>query len=135
MRDPAAALAGWVSRVLSQPRTPSLRRDLALPLVVLAVQLTGAAVAGRTFYLFNPPHPLGALDWVLLAAGPVALVARRRYPVPVLWVCSAATLPLSSNSGWIHISFIVAFFVAAPTGKRYSAWLAPAIDCAWTNCR
>jgi len=46
----------------------------------------------------------------------------------VLWVCFAATLPLSSNSGWIHISFIVAFFVAATTGKRYSAWLVLAID-------
>ncbi len=128
MRDPAAALAGWVSRVLSRPRTPSLRRDLALPLVVLAVQLTGAAVAGRTFYLFHPPHPLGALDWVLLAAGPVALVARRRHPMPVLWVNLAATFPWSSGSGWAHISFIIAFFVAATTGKRYSAWLVLAID-------
>jgi signal transduction histidine kinase len=105
-----------------------LRRDLALPLVVLAVQLTGAAVAARTFYLFHPPHPLGALDWVLLAAGPVALVARRRHPVPVLWVNLAATFPWSSGSGWAHISFIIAFFVAATTGKRYSAWLVLAID-------
>ncbi len=132
MRDPDAALARWVSRAPLWLRTLSLRRDLALPLVLLAVQLTGAAVADGTAHLFNPPHPLGALDRVLLAVGPVALVARRRYPVPVLWVCFAATLPLSSSSGWIHISFIVAFFVAATTGKRYSAWLALALDCAWT---
>jgi signal transduction histidine kinase len=105
-----------------------LRRDLALPLVLLAVQLTGAAAAGQTFRLFHPPHPLGALDWVLLAAGPVALVARRRHPVPVLWVNLAAALPWSSDSGWAHVSFIVAFFVAATAGKRYSAWLALAID-------
>ena len=86
MRDPDAALAGWASRAPSWPRTLSLRRDLALPLVLLAVQLTGAAVADGTCHLFSPPRPLGAVDWVLLVVGPVALVARRRHPVPVLWV-------------------------------------------------
>jgi len=128
MRDPDAALARWVSRAPLWLRTLSLRQDLALPLAVLAVQLTGAAVAGRTFRLFHPPHPLGALDWVLLVAGPVALVARRRHPVPVLWVTLAAALPWSSGSGWAHVSFIIAFFVAATAGKRYSAWFALAID-------
>ena len=128
MRDPGAALAGWASRAPWWPRTLSFRRDLALPLVVLAVQLIGQAVAGRTFNLFHPPHPLGALDWVLLVVGPVALVARRRHPVPVLWVNLAAVLPWSSGSGWAHVSFIIAFFVAATAGKRYSAWLALAID-------
>src|SRR6516164_3831621 len=128
MRDPDAALARWVSRTPLWLRTLSLRRDLALPLVVLAVQLIGQAVAGRTFDLFHPPHPLGALDWVLLVVGPVALVARRRHPVPVLWVNLAAVLPWSSGSGWAHVSFIIAFFVAATAGKRYSAWFALAID-------
>ena len=128
MRDPGAALAGLASRAPSWPRTLSFRRDLALPLLVLAVQLIGQAVAGRTFNLFHPPHPLGALDWVLLVVGPVALVARRRHPVPVLWVNLAAVLPWSSGSGWAHVSFIIAFFVAATAGKRYSAWLALAID-------
>ena len=128
MRDPDAALARWVSRAPLWLRTLSLRQDLALPLVLLAVQLTGAAIADGTAHLFNPPHPLGALDWVLLAAGPVALVARRRHPMPVLWVNLAATFPWSSGSGWAHISFIIAFFVAATTGKRYSAWLVLAID-------
>jgi signal transduction histidine kinase len=113
-------------------RTLSLRRDLALPLVVLAVQLTGAAVADGIAHVFNPPHPLGALDWVLLAAGPVALVARRRHPVLVLWVNLAGTLPWSSAAGWADISFIIAFFVAATAGKRYSAWLVLAIHFAWT---
>jgi signal transduction histidine kinase len=69
---------------------------------------------------------------VLLAAGPVALVARRRHSVPALWVCLAATLPWSSGSGWAHVSFIIAFFVAATSGKRYWAWLALAIDFAGT---
>ena len=132
MRDPNAALARWVSRAPLWLGTLSLRRDLALPLVVLAVQLTGAAVSDQRMHIFNPPHALGALGWVLLAAGPVALVARRRHPVPVLWVNVAGTLPWSSAAGWAHISFIVAFFAAATAGKRYSAWLALAICFAWT---
>jgi signal transduction histidine kinase len=110
MRDPDAALASWVSRTPLWLRTLSLRRDLALPLVVLAVQLTGAAVSDGNAHVFNPPHPPGALAWVLLAAGPVALVA----------------------TGWAHISFIIAFFAAATAGKRYSAWLVLAICFAWT---
>jgi len=132
MRDPDAALARWVSRAPLWLRTLSLRRDLALPLVVLAVQLTGAAVSDGSAHVFNPPHAVGALGWVLLAAGPVALVARRRHPVPVLWVNVAGTLPWSSAAGWAHISFIIAFFAAATAGKRYSAWLALAICFAWT---
>ena len=132
MRDPDAALASWASRTPLWLRTLSLRRDLALPLVVLAVQLTGAAVSDGNAHVFNPPHPPGALAWVLLAAGPVALVARRRHPVPVLWVNVAGTLPWSSATGWAHISFIIAFFVAATAGKRYSAWLVLAICFAWT---
>jgi signal transduction histidine kinase len=113
-------------------RTLSVRRDLALPLVVLAVQLTGAAVADGMTHVFNPPHSIGMLGWVLLAVGPLALVARRRHPVPVLWVTLAGTLPWSSATGWAHISFIIAFFVAATAGKRYPAWLALAFNFAWT---
>src|SRR6516162_4896408 len=131
MKNPDAALARWVSRAPLWLRTLSWRRDLALPLVVLAVQLTGAAVANGRMHIFNPPHALGALGWVLLAAGPVALVARRRHPVPVLWVNVAGTLPWSSAAGWAHISFIIAFFAAATAGKRYSAWLALAICFTW----
>ena len=59
MRDTGTALARWVSRAPLWPRTLSLRRDLALPLVVLAVQLTGAAVANGRMHIFNPPHALG----------------------------------------------------------------------------
>ncbi len=70
------------------------------------------------------------MDWVLLAVGPVALVARRRYPVPVLLVCFAATLP-SSSSGVANVSFVVAFFVAATAGMRYSAWLILAFAHVW----
>src|SRR5579864_5339875 len=109
MRDPGNALAGRASRVPWWPRTPSLRRDLALPLVLLALQLTAAATIEGAWHLFSPPRSLGPVDWVLLVVGPVALVARRRHPVPVLWVCFAATLAPSS-SGFAHWSIVAAFF-------------------------
>jgi signal transduction histidine kinase len=131
MTDPDAAPATWLSRAPLWLRTNSLRRDIALPVVVLAVQLTGAAVDDRNAHAFNPPHPVGTLAWILLAAGPVALVARRRHPLPVLLVNLAGTLPWSSAAGWAQISFIIAFFVAAAAGRRYQAWLALAIHFAW----
>ena len=130
MRDPGAALAGWASRAPWWPRTLSFRRDLALPVVLLAGQLTGAAVVGGTFHLFGPTHPLGPLDWVLLVAGPVALIFRRWYPVPVLWVCLAGMMA-PSGSGFAHLSIVVAFFVAAISGKRYQAWVALALGFVW----
>jgi len=126
MRDPDAVLAGWASRALSWPRTLSLRRDLALPLVLLAVQLTAAVTLRGTANLFRLPGSLGALGWTLLVVGPVALVARRRHPLPVLWVCLAAAVA-PSGTGLAHVSLIVAVFTAVAAGKRYPAWLAQAI--------
>ena len=131
MRDPDAALAGWVSRAPLWLRTLSLRRDLALPLVLLAVQLTSAATIEGRWHLFSPPRSLGPVDWVLLVVGPMALIARRRHPVLALWVTLATTLA-PSGTGLTHVSFIVAFFVAATAGKRYLAWLALALTFVWT---
>jgi signal transduction histidine kinase len=108
-----------------------LRRDIALPLVLLALQLTAAATIEGAWHLFSPPRSLGPVDWVLLVVGPVALVARRRHPVLVLWVCFAATLA-PSGTGLTHVSFLVAFFAAATAGKRYPAWLALALTFVWT---
>ena len=131
MRDPGASLAARVSRVPWWPRALSLRRDLALPLVLLAVQLTAAATIEGRWHLFSPPRSLGPVDWVLLVVGPVALVARRRHPVLVLWVTFATTFA-PSGTGLTHVSFLVAFFVAATSGQRYLAWLALALTYVWT---
>src|SRR5487761_750968 len=134
MKDPDAARAGRASRCRPSrpwPRTLSLRRDLALPLVLLAVQLIAAATIEGSWHLFSPSRALGPLDWVLLVAGPVALVARRRHPVLVLWVTLATTLA-PSGTGLTHVSFIVAFFVSATAGKRYPAWVALALTFVWT---
>ena len=131
MREPDVAVAGRVSRAPpTWPRTLSYRRDLALPLVMLAGQLIGAAITGGTWHLLSPARPLAPLDWVLLAVGPVALVARRRHPVAVLWVTFAAMLS-PAVSGFAHASFVVAFFVAATAGERYTAWLVLAIAFVW----
>lgn len=128
MRYPATAIVGWASRAPRWPRAQRPRWDLALPLVLLAVQLTAAALVGRTLNLFSPQRPLGAVDWVLLAVGPVALVAWRRHPVVALWVSLAAVI---APSGIAHLSFVIAFFVAAAAGKRYTAWLALAFGFVW----
>ncbi|MDR2985822.1 MAG: sensor histidine kinase [Nocardiopsaceae bacterium] len=130
MRDLDAVLAGWTSHAPSWARKLSLRRDLALPLVVLTVQLTGAALVGGSFHLFGPTQPLGAVDWVLLVVGPLSLVARRWYPVPVLGACLAAMMA-PSGSGFAHLSIVVAFFAAAIGGKRYEAWLALTLGFVW----
>jgi signal transduction histidine kinase len=131
MRDLAAALAAGASRARPALRAMKGRRDLALALAVLAVQLIWAAIIGRTAnVLLSPQAPLDPLDWVTLVAGPLALVARRRYPVPVLWLTIAATLP--SGTGLAHVSMVIAFFVAATAGKRHAAWLALALAFVWT---
>jgi hypothetical protein len=108
-----------------------LRRDLLLPLVVLAVQLTWAAADSSMWHLFSGPRPLRPVDWVLLVAGPVALAVRRRHPVVVVWVTLAATLG-PSGTGLTQLSFLTAFFTAATAGHRYPAWLALGLSFAWT---
>ena len=85
MRDPDAVLARWVSRAPLWLRTLDFRRDLALPLVVLAVQLTGAAVSDGMAHVFNPPHPLGALGWVLLALLWCVNAAEVRAMIGIVW--------------------------------------------------
>jgi signal transduction histidine kinase len=120
-------LPGWLDGL-------DWRRDLALPAVLLVVQLTGAAatVAGH----HSPTTHLGPADWVLLILGPLALLFRRRWPVAVLWVTFAATL--TPSGAWsANLSLIVAFFLAAASGHRRAAsiviavgylcsvWLAP----------
>jgi signal transduction histidine kinase len=119
--DHPAPRPGQLSRWLGQLAG---RRDLALPAVLLVIQLAGAAatVVGH----HSPARHLGPADWVLLAAGPLALVFRRRWPVAVLWVAFAATL--TPSGAWpANLSLIVAFFLAATSGHRRAAWVVIAV--------
>jgi signal transduction histidine kinase len=95
------------------------RRDFAVPVVVLALQVAGALGARHH-------HPAGQLDvlgWLLLAAGPLALTVRRFQPVAVLWTTLAVTLP-PPGSPAANLSLVVAFFGAAASGHRRAAWAA-----------
>lgn len=125
MRGLNTATAGWASRTSWRP----LGRDVALPLAVLVLQLTGAMVTAGSSLLIHPVR-LGAVDWALLIVGPAALIVRRRHPVAALWVSFAGTLA-PSGSSFAFLSFIFAFFAAATTGNRHSAWLAMALRFVW----
>jgi signal transduction histidine kinase len=124
--------------------------DLAIPVTAGVVQLAGTYLtAGRLRYRLGAPGGaqaqghlavlgtllpaqghLTVLDWVLAAAGPVALTARRRHPVVAAWVAGTATLAPAVL--WFgYLSLIVAFFTAAASGHRRTAWsvLATAYAC------
>jgi signal transduction histidine kinase len=119
-RSSTADRSSWPERAASSLRTLSWRGDLLLPVVLLVVQLAAtAALAGHVHHQAQP----GAADWALLVVGPLALVARRRQPVAVLWVVFAATFA-SSAARFAYLSLVVAFFVAATSGHRRAAWMA-----------
>jgi signal transduction histidine kinase len=95
-----------------------------LPVVVGVVQLIGTRFAA----LGQPEHAdLDVLGILLLAAGPVALLLRRRYPVAVLGFVLATTLGyllLDYPKGPIFLSLIVAFVSAVMSGHRIGASIA-----------
>jgi signal transduction histidine kinase len=97
------------------------RGDVVIAVLAGLIQVGGTALAAR--------HQAGArtLDvfgYLLLAAGPAALVARRRWPVAVLVVAFAATLGyelLGYPGGPIWAALIVAFGTALVAGHRIAA--------------
>jgi signal transduction histidine kinase len=114
---PGGRLASWLKRL-------DWSHDLALPMVLLVLQLGGAAatVAGH----HGPTGHLGVADWLLLIVGPLSLLFWRRWPVAVLWVAFAATL--TPSGAWsANLSLIAAFFLAATSGHRYAAWVVIAV--------
>ena len=120
--EPCAGDRGsWRERATSWARGLAWRRDLVLPAVLLIVQLAGAAATAGHWHHRRLTN-LDPADWFLLVVGPLALVARRRHPVLVLWVAFAATLT-PSGSWFAYLSLIVAFVVAATGGHRLAAWL------------
>jgi signal transduction histidine kinase len=99
------------------------RLDLAVALAVAVVQVLGTRAAAQ-----GQPgrEPFDALAFILLAAGPVALLARRRFPVAVYALVFCATLAYSVigyGQGPIFLSLIVAFFTVVTTGHRLVAIL------------
>jgi signal transduction histidine kinase len=128
MKDRRATLVGRALVAPSWFPTLDMRRDVALPLGVLLLQLTAATISVRSG-LLHSTH-LDAVDWWLLIAGPAALVMRRRHHSAVLWVTCAATLK-PATPGFVYPSLIVAFFAATTAGNRYVAWLVMAFRFTW----
>lgn len=103
------------------------RRPLApivgLTLVTGVVQVVGCTFAGRWQPL---ARPLDVWAYLLLLAGPLALLAVRRHPLPVLLVAVAATLGYFGAGypgGPAIVAAIVALVATVLRGPRLAAWL------------
>lgn len=102
------------------PRRPRLPVRLAVAIAL--VQTLGTTVATR-----NETPELDLLAYTLLAAGGLALAARRRYPVPALTAVAAATVAYHvleyPGRGPTIVALIVAMVVAVKAGHRYQVWV------------
>ncbi|MDQ3946612.1 MAG: histidine kinase [Actinomycetota bacterium] len=96
--------------------------DAALALAIAAVQVAGTFLAGHR----QPEREsFDVLAGLLLAAGPAALVVRRRFPAAVLgWAFTTTALyvALDYPRGPIFFALIAAFFTAVLAGRRRVAW-------------
>jgi signal transduction histidine kinase len=108
-------------------RERPLLTDGLLALAVYAfshgsLALSGTTVPGQTLW-----RPLDWLGYLLLAAGPLALVVRRRWPVPVLLVVVAVAVAYSARTypeGATGFAVFVALYTVAVTAER--RWLVAA---------
>ncbi|ODU01137.1 MAG: hypothetical protein ABS81_21505 [Pseudonocardia sp. SCN 72-86] len=94
-----------------------------VPAVLIAVVQVGACtVAGR----WQPDaRPLDVWAYLLLVAGPAALLVVRRYPVPVLVATVAASFgyfTLGYPGGPAVLAAIVALVATVVAGQRLAAW-------------
>ncbi|MGK8554918.1 histidine kinase [Nocardia gipuzkoensis] len=112
-------------RVAAFTDRSSVGLDWGVALVVAAVQVVGGTFANMRQ---TGVHALDVLGYLLLLAGPVALIWRRAQPVPVLFVVLAACLAYSLRGygyGPIFVSLVVAFLTAASSGSRW--WTYPLV--------
>jgi signal transduction histidine kinase len=102
---------------------PGRPTDLAVAGLVLVAQLALTTGAARG----QPDRqPLDLLAYLLLAAGPVALVWRRRSPAGVLAVVTASNVlyfALGYPYGPAWLSLVVAIWTAVTAGARRAAWI------------
>jgi signal transduction histidine kinase len=122
----ARRVATHVTEERSARRLEVVRRrpaDVALALAVGAVQIVPTYFMGR-----HQPgsRSLDLLGFVLLGAGPVALVVRRRFPGTVHVVVFTTTLLYAQVFGYprgpIFLGLIVSFVTAVLAGRRVIAW-------------
>jgi signal transduction histidine kinase len=119
-----------------RPKLRGIRpTDLAIAVAVAAVQVGGTALAAghqhgqRHCFLASDcaaAKSLDALAYVLLALGPVALLARRRHPRAVFATVFCATLLhalIGYAAGPIYLSLIIAFGNVVVAGHRIVGWV------------
>jgi signal transduction histidine kinase len=129
LRPPTDAVAAAARyRAIVQPRQwiewVSERRWLAdglLGLAVGIVSVAGLVVSGGIGSDQTIWRPLDGLGYLLLAAGPLALVARRRWPLGVLAVAEAASTVYSARTypeGGTGFAVFVALYTVACLERR-----------------
>ncbi|MFR9752818.1 sensor histidine kinase [Nocardia sp. 004] len=99
--------------------------DWGIALIVAVVQVVGGTFANTRQ---TGVHSLDTIGYLLLLAGPVALLLRRVWPLPVLLVVSAGCLVFFLRDygyGPIFVSLIVAFVTAASSRSRW--WTYPLV--------
>jgi signal transduction histidine kinase len=109
------------------PRRDPGRRRLFLPILLIAIQVTGCALAARGQ---TDAIPLDALAYALLAGGPLALAWRHSQPVAVYAAVMAATvtyLTLGYPKGPFFLAAFIALMRTARTGHRVAAWVVTAV--------
>jgi len=94
------------------------------PADVLACVLTAVVqLGGSSGIAARHGQPVSVAGYLLLAAGPAALLVRRRFPVGVLWVTVAAAVTYVGieQAGLPYFALLVAFVAAVVTGYRWAA--------------
>ena len=106
--------------ILAAPAGRRRLTDALIAAVVTAVEVGGSAAAGAHH---DHPHAPGVASYLLLAAGGVALIARRRYPAAVLAITLGSALGASAldATGVVWLALIVAFFTAVQARRRAAA--------------
>jgi signal transduction histidine kinase len=118
-------MVGRVS-IVARMRRPVSRSqlrpvDVGLALGTAVVQVGGATLAGG----HGQHHSLSVFGALLLATGPLALLARRRAPRTVLAIALVATAAyglLDEPQGPIFFALIVALVTTVMAGRRAFAW-------------
>ena len=114
MNRPAGVTA-W-ARQLTAAATPG---DVFLAAGTALVQVgASAAIAGQH------GRPISLTGYLLLAAGPAALLVRRHFPAAVWWVTVAAAVgfaALEPARGLPYLALIIAFVNVVLAGRRWAA--------------
>src|SRR5215218_10128494 len=118
------------SRGAPLARGRALAVDVLLAVGVAAVQVLASWASERIGIGRSPAwRPLDPLAWILLVAGPLALLVRRRWPARVLAVTLACGLAYAARTypeGPSQLAIYPALWTVALTLPRRAAWVAAA---------